>query len=166
LSWSSPGRGPEGTSASTPALARAALGTLSIVNVRDHGATGDGLTDDQAAITAAIAATPAGDVLYFPLGTYLVGGGFIVNKSISILGAGRSTLFRMTGITTSSVLFYVGGSTPNGTPNPGYPGTVYNLGTAALTAGQRLHILQRGRTRRRRYPVHGARDRPLRRGPA
>ncbi len=45
-----------------------------MVNVCDHGATGDGTTDDSAAIRTAIAAavTAGGDTVYFPNGTYLV----------------------------------------------------------------------------------------------
>jgi hypothetical protein len=52
-----------------------------VINVRDHGAKGDGKTDDTAAITAAVRfafagegryATPA--FIYFPTGTYLVSG--------------------------------------------------------------------------------------------
>lgn len=42
------------------------------VNVQDYGATGDGVTNDTAAIQAAIDAVVAGGTLYFPNGTYLV----------------------------------------------------------------------------------------------
>ena len=43
-----------------------------IVSVKDHGAVGDGVTDDGAAIAAAItAALAAGGVLFWPAGTYL-----------------------------------------------------------------------------------------------
>ncbi|QIS06746.1 hypothetical protein F5X71_34540 [Nocardia brasiliensis] len=42
-----------------------------MVNVRDHGALGDGVADDTAAITAAYTAA-AGRPLYFPAGTYPV----------------------------------------------------------------------------------------------
>jgi hypothetical protein len=47
------------------------------VNVRDYGATGDGGTDDAAAITLAIAAA-SGRTLYFPAGTYVVYSALIV----------------------------------------------------------------------------------------
>lgn len=40
------------------------------VNVRDYGATGDGTTDDSAAIVAASAALKPGQNLYFPTGVY------------------------------------------------------------------------------------------------
>lgn len=40
------------------------------LNVRDYGATGDGVTNDLAAIQAAAAAMTSNSVLYFPKGTY------------------------------------------------------------------------------------------------
>jgi hypothetical protein len=42
-----------------------------VVNVKDFGATGDGVTDDSIAINAAIAAA-TGKVVYFPSGTYIL----------------------------------------------------------------------------------------------
>jgi hypothetical protein len=49
--------------------ARAAL------DVRDHGAVGDGVTDDRTAIQATLAAAAQGDTVTLPIGTYLVGQG-------------------------------------------------------------------------------------------
>lgn len=40
------------------------------VNVKDYGATGDGATDDRAAIQSALTAAGAGGNVYFPPGTY------------------------------------------------------------------------------------------------
>lgn len=46
-----------------------------VINVKDYGAIGDGVTNDYAAIVAAYAAVPAtGAVVYWPSGTYLIGG--------------------------------------------------------------------------------------------
>jgi hypothetical protein len=47
-----------------------------VYNVKTYGATGDGVTDDNAAVQAAITAANAasGGVIYFPAGTYLISG--------------------------------------------------------------------------------------------
>ena len=41
-----------------------------VVNVKDYGARGDGVTDDTAAIQAALDATPVGSTTFFPNGNY------------------------------------------------------------------------------------------------
>ena len=55
-------------------IADGGLGGASVFNVTAYGATGDGVTDDRLAITAAMAAANAigGGVVYFPAGTYIV----------------------------------------------------------------------------------------------
>lgn len=58
------------------------------VNVKECGAVGDGVTDDAAAITAAIAALNDYDVLYFPAGTYLCSSSLTIDKPIEIFGDG------------------------------------------------------------------------------
>jgi len=42
------------------------------INVRDYGATGDGVTDDTAALVSAANALVSGQELFFPKGTYLI----------------------------------------------------------------------------------------------
>ncbi|MCR5295130.1 MAG: glycoside hydrolase family 28 protein [Lachnospiraceae bacterium] len=44
-----------------------------LLNVKDFGAKGDGLTDDTAALTASIMSCPADGTIYFPKGSYLSG---------------------------------------------------------------------------------------------
>jgi hypothetical protein len=68
-----------------------------VVNVKDYGAMADGVTDDRAAIAAAIAvASASGGRVYFPPGTYLVGSAFTIPSSVILQGAGkeRTTLKR------------------------------------------------------------------------
>ncbi|SDE67114.1 Pectate lyase superfamily protein [Mucilaginibacter pineti] len=58
-------------------------------DVKRYGAIGDGLTNDTAAILAAIADIPAaGGVLYFPIGQYLVSGSLTIDKPTVIIGCG------------------------------------------------------------------------------
>lgn len=45
---------------------------INIYNVKDYGATGDGITDDTDAINALINDIPDGSTLYFPSGTYMI----------------------------------------------------------------------------------------------
>lgn len=42
------------------------------LNVKDYGATGDGATNDRAAIQSALSAAAGGAAVYFPKGTYIV----------------------------------------------------------------------------------------------
>jgi hypothetical protein len=67
----------------------------SVQTVRDYGATGDGSTDDTAAIDAALAALSAGGVLYFPPGRYLTNGGHVLSQpSCTIEGpSGRAQTY-------------------------------------------------------------------------
>lgn len=58
------------------------------VSVKDFGAVGDGVTDDTAAIQAAIDAFPGGTTVYFPRGTYRVTAQIVVGTKISLLGEG------------------------------------------------------------------------------
>ena len=57
------------------------------VNVRDHGAVGDGISDDTASVQSAIDGIPAGGCVYFPPGVYLTGT-LTVYGATSLMGAG------------------------------------------------------------------------------
>jgi hypothetical protein len=55
------------------------------INVKSYGAKGDGVTDDTAAINAAISAA-TGRTVFFPAGVYLVSSTIIVNKTCQLRG--------------------------------------------------------------------------------
>jgi hypothetical protein len=62
------------------------------VNVKSHGAVGDGIANDTVAINAAIAVWNVNrGTLYFPKGTYIYNGSISIPKSCSIVGAGCNT---------------------------------------------------------------------------
>ena len=60
------------------------------VNVKDHGAIGNGIADDAVAINAAAALLTAGGTLYFPPGVYLLNGSSTIalNQPITVAGSG------------------------------------------------------------------------------
>jgi len=57
-------------------------------NVRDHGARGDGVTDDAAAFRAAIAAVRPPGAVAVPAGTYLLRGPITMRSGVVLRGAG------------------------------------------------------------------------------
>jgi parallel beta-helix repeat protein len=60
-------------------------------NVRRYGAVGDGVTDDTAAINAALLqAASASSSVYFPSGHYAVNGTVELQDTVSLCGAGRA----------------------------------------------------------------------------
>jgi hypothetical protein len=73
----------------TNATARSAQNKMrDIVSVKDFGAVGNGVTDDAAAIQAAIDAFSDGATIYLPAGTYRVSTQILVNTKISLVGDG------------------------------------------------------------------------------
>jgi hypothetical protein len=80
----------------TPTGAGGGTGTATAAtswyNVKAYGAVGDGSTDDNVAIAAAITAIPStGGVLYFPPGTYKDSAGHTLSKPITVRGDGGTT---------------------------------------------------------------------------
>lgn len=78
-------------------------GVLDWVNVKNYGATGNGVTDDTLSIQNALAAGGVGSVVYFPPGTYNVATSapgasvFILQNQQSVIGAGQgATVIKMT----------------------------------------------------------------------
>jgi len=61
-------------------------------NVKDYGATGNGSTDDTAAVSSAITALTSGSggVLYFPRGSYKTSGGFYITVPTMVMGDGNA----------------------------------------------------------------------------
>lgn len=102
------------TSAKLDALTRASItaganavqkGTLAF-NVKDYGATGNGTTDDTAAIQTAINASSQGSRVYFPPGTYIVSDTINMKKSRYYFGADRelSTIKQANGANLDAVM--------------------------------------------------------------
>jgi Pectate lyase superfamily protein len=82
-----------GTSAVTLGNTSEVSGNTTQVSVASFGAVGDGVTDDSAAIQAAIDSAPVGSTLTFTAGkTYLLNTGLVVNKAININGNGATLL--------------------------------------------------------------------------
>lgn len=83
------------------------------VSVKDFGAAGDGVTDDTAAINAAItyAATTvngaAGNTVFFPTGTYLISSTIMMPNRVGLQGAnGRGTIIKPHSSFSGSYMFH------------------------------------------------------------
>ena len=70
-----------------PIIARKNTGN--IYNVKDFGAVGDGSTNDQAAISAAVSAAGSSGTIYFPSGTYLVNSTVTMTSRCAFVGESR-----------------------------------------------------------------------------
>lgn len=76
------------------------------VSVKDFGAVGDGVTNDTAAIQAAMTATNSlgGGTLYFPVGTYLVASTITATTGVKFAGAGPNVSVIKTTSATADVI--------------------------------------------------------------
>ena len=74
------------------------------VNVKTFGATGNGSTDDRAAIQAAIDSISVGTVI-FPAGAYLINAGVVLKPNVSLVGDG-TTVYLLAGANTINLLNY------------------------------------------------------------
>ena len=111
-----------------------------VINVKDFGAVGDGVTDDTAAIQAAIVATTTSKALFFPSGTYTFSTQLVFTTSkIGIIGEGSGTTFlKYTGANTSNDLIVVGNGV-SAIVNVNFTGfTLYS--TTTMTAGFAMHL--------------------------
>ena len=62
----------------------ARISNYDIVNVKEHGATGDGITDDSAAVADALDALTVSGVLYFPAGSYKLDSAVTINEQCTV----------------------------------------------------------------------------------
>jgi Pectate lyase superfamily protein len=73
------------------AIFGSSLPGYTVFNVFQYGATGNGVTDDTAAINNAIAACGAvNGILYFPTGAYLVSSTLTISAAMRIMGASQN----------------------------------------------------------------------------
>jgi hypothetical protein len=131
--------------------------TTGSVNVRSHGALGNGVADDTAAVNAAIAAVAGtGGEVFFPPGAYLVSSEIVVPGGVLLRGTGidysvvtgppaRGSIIRATGAMASVVrLGSDSASSVSGQTGASMWGLVVdgaNLATAAVkTFGRRNYI--------------------------
>ena len=74
-------------------------------NVKDFGATGDGATDDRAAIVAALAAVSSGGTVFFPIGTYYISSNINITQSnLTIEGNNLATIVHNTAASFDGLL--------------------------------------------------------------
>lgn len=116
-----------------------------LINVKDFGAKGNGVTDDLAAVEAAIAFAPEGSTLFFPTGHYYTpskprlddGTGWThINKRLDMLGQGEVIL--------EHFAFNVVGSVEPVKPfaSTGFPGDeVVSLSEGNVSRGDLIQIL-------------------------
>jgi hypothetical protein len=57
-----------------------------IISVKDHGAVGNGATDDTAAIVSALAEATTGNLIYFPPGSYLITSTIVIPTEVHMTG--------------------------------------------------------------------------------
>lgn len=77
-----------------------------VINVKDYGAKGDGVTDDTAAIQSALDAASAagGGVVFFERGTFLISGALTCHSQVGLKGVGKEVSIIKTTSTTAPAL--------------------------------------------------------------
>lgn len=79
------------------------ISNIKVINVRDMGATGDGVTDDTIAFTNAITQAANG-VVYVPTGIYNVKTNELYADNITIIGSGSNSVIKNTENTSASLM--------------------------------------------------------------
>ena len=81
------------------------------VNVKDFGAVGNGVTNDQAAFAAAIAAVAStGQSIYVPAGTYVIGNALSSTGHLNMFGDGDKSILDFSGATIAGSCITVSGA--------------------------------------------------------
>lgn len=83
-----------------------------VINVKDYGAVGDGVTDDRLAIQAALNAAPGTAAVLLPPGDYLIGSGtsLDVPADVFLIGQGQGVSRLIRGGSGGNIVTFVGGS--------------------------------------------------------
>src|SRR6267142_653491 len=122
------------------------------INVMNYGATGNGTTDDTAAIMSAISALGPGDTLLFPCGTYLTSSQLTINTSNVTVDGGSCAIIRNTASGTIMLIGTSGNGNPNYGPAVALSATANELSTSfttvsnlGVTAGDYIYIHQGGK---------------------
>lgn len=94
-----------GTVNATGGITNTQVSQPSQINVITAGAKGDGVTNDTAAIQAAINSLPlSGGVVYFPSGTYLISAALKIGNNTILMGSGiNSTVIKQSSTTANGI---------------------------------------------------------------
>lgn len=87
-----------------------AISQYVILNVKDYGAVGDGVTDDTEAINGALTDATNG-VLFIPRGTYLFSGTLFVHTGTKVFGCGANSLLKLANTFSLSSVTWRGDTT-------------------------------------------------------
>lgn len=111
-----------------------------IVNVKDFGAVGDGVTDDTAAFNAAIASVSSGDQINVPDGNYVIAGALSYGGKFIVWECGGATVNgSVPSLSLTGAVSYITGKTVRVEQRSGAAATdialLYNYRNANYTGG-------------------------------
>ena len=97
-------------------------GRINLLNVKDYGATGDGVTDDTTALQLAIQAALPGMTVWYPRGTYIVSSSLTLNSQVRHVGDGyEATILKLKASANTAIFQGANWATLNGTDSAGGP---------------------------------------------